>query len=347
MKFNSQMLKLAREMRGYTQSKLSDAMGVAQGTISKVEKNIMTFDEELAKTAAECLKFPLSFFRSDDIIIPIQGEYRRKLSASVREFNSNFAKITIVERQIIKLLDSLEISENEIPIWNVEEDGTPSMCAKFLRKQWRLPRGRIENLSLLVEKYGAIIIPLSLIEMDGFSMYTHHGIPLIFINRHLPPDRYRMTLAHELGHIIMHLSLSISSDRDKEKEVFSFAAEFLMPEQEIRPQLTKLNLAILLNLKKYWKTSMQAIIYRAKDLGVLSENQIKYLWMQVGAEGYKKKEPLVFQSEQPVVLGQIIDAYINDLAYSQQEIAALIDFHLDDFLEIYLNSKLSILKKVY
>jgi len=194
--------------------------------------------------------------------------------------------MTLVERQLIKLLDGIVLSENEIPVWDVEIEGSPKMCAQFLRKYWKLPRGRVENISLLVEKYGAIILPLNLKDMDGFSMYTTNGIPLIFINKNLPPDRYRLTVTHELGHIIMHLSFLIPEDRDKEKEAFLFAAEFLMPEHEIVDQLVKLNLSKLSSLKSYWKVSMASLIMRAKTLGTMTENQLRYLWQQLGSNGY-------------------------------------------------------------
>lgn len=339
MKYNPQMLKLAREYRGLTQANLSEILGIGQGTISKVEKRLLSFDEDLATKVSSFLNFPLNFFSTEDTIIPIQGEHRRKLTASVKDYNSNQAKMTIVERHLIKLLDSVEIGDNEIPIWNVEEEGSPKLCAQAIRKLWKIPRGKIENISLLVEQYGGMIIPLDLKDMDGFSMYTNNGIPLIFVNKNLPPDRFRLTIAHELAHVIMHLSFNIDVSRDKEKEAFDFAAEFLTPETEIKPQLTKLNLQKLTDLKIYWKVSMQALLMRAKNLGTMSPHQLKYIWMQLSAEGYRKNEPQFFQTEKPLLLEQIINAYLEDLGYTNEEIASLLDLSLNDFNEIYLGKR--------
>lgn len=346
MKFNPQMLKLARELRGYTQTQLSELMGVAQGTISKIEKFGSGFDENLAQLASATLKVPVSFFDNQDTIIPIQGEFRRKLSTSVKQLNQNNAKMTIAERQLLKLLDGIEISANEIPIWDVQLEGSPSLCAQHIRRIWKMPRGRVENLTTIVENKGAIIIPLSLQDMDGFSMYTTNGIPLIFINRDIPADRARLTIAHELAHVILHLSCTVDTSRDREAEAFEFAAELLMPEAEIRPQLIRLNLMTLANLKKYWKTSMQSIIRRSKNLGVLNENQYKYLSIQMSAEGYRTKEPVFFPHEQPSVLKQIIDAYLDDLDYSTDEIAELLDSSVDEFRENYLQNKISSMRKI-
>lgn len=177
-------------------------------------------------------------------------------------------------------------------------------------------------------------------------MYTTNGIPLIFINRDIPADRARLTIAHELGHVIMHLSSKVDDSRDKEVEAFLFAAELLMPEAEIKPQLVRLNLSTLATLKQYWKTSMGAILKRAKTLGVITDNQSKYLWMQMGAEGYRTKEPVFFAHEQPTVLKQIIDAYTEELDYSFEEIAALMHASLDDFRDHYLQSKVSVMRRL-
>ncbi|MDN3582849.1 XRE family transcriptional regulator [Mucilaginibacter flavus] len=346
MKYNPQMLKLARELRGYTQIQLSGIMGVTQGTISKVEKFGSGFDDDLAKLASLTLNIPVSFFENQDMIIPIQGEFRRKLSTTVKQLNQNNAKIIIAEKQLLKLLDGIEISANEIPTWDVDFQGSPTICAQEIRKNWKMPRGRVENLVTIVENKGAIIIPLSLNDMDGFSMYTINGIPLIFINKDIPPDRTRLTIAHELGHVIMHLSCTVDSNRDKEAEAFEFAAELLMPEADIKPQLVRLNLVSLANLKKYWKTSMQSLIRRAKTLGLLTDNQSKYLWMQMGSEGYRTKEPAFFSHEQPSVLKQIIDAYLQDLDYSIEELAELIDSSIEDFTDNFIQNRVSVMRKI-
>jgi Zn-dependent peptidase ImmA (M78 family)/DNA-binding XRE family transcriptional regulator len=346
MNYNPQMLKLARELRGYTQTQLSELLGVAQGTVSKIEKMGFGFDDQIARAAGKCLNVPISFFENQDVIIPIQGEYRKKSTTSVKQFNQNNAKMIIAERQFLKLLDGVELSGNEIPVWDVELQGSPEMCAQYIRKLWRIPRGRVEDISKTVENNGAVIIPVSLTDMDGFSMYTTNGVPLIFVNKHISADRARLTVAHELGHIIMHLSCQIDPSRSKEQEAFRFGAEFLMPENEIKPQLFRLNLRILADLKKYWKTSMAAIIYRAKYLGAINENQAKYLRMQMGAEGYRLKEPVFFSAEQPSVLREMIEAYTDDLGYSTDEIATLIDSSIEDFRDFYLQDRTFVLRKI-
>jgi Zn-dependent peptidase ImmA (M78 family) len=64
-----------------------------------------------------------------------------------------------------------------------------------------------------------------------------------------------------------------------------FAGEFLMPSAEIGKQLNGLNLDKLGELKKEWNVSMQAILFRAKKLGKISESHNRFLWMQISGGG--------------------------------------------------------------
>ena len=58
--------------------------------------------------------------------------------------------------------------------------------------------------------------------------------PVILINATSPTDRKRLTIAHELGHLVLH---SVDVTEELEIEANWFAAEFLMPAEVIRPQL--------------------------------------------------------------------------------------------------------------
>src|ERR1019366_9937990 len=90
-------------------------------------------------------------------------------------------------------------------------------------------------------------------------------------------DRLRLTLVHEVGHIIMHESATPTM----EVEANAFAAEFLAPRKEIKGSLLGLNMAKLADLKRHWKMSMQALIMRAYELKTITESQRRYLFINV------------------------------------------------------------------
>ncbi|MHC5879723.1 ImmA/IrrE family metallo-endopeptidase, partial [Streptococcus pyogenes] len=78
--------------------------------------------------------------------------------------------------------------------------------------------------------------------IDGLSQWVD-DYPVMLINANAAPDRKRLTLAHELGHLVLH---STNPTENMETEATAFAAEFLMPESEIRPELRRLDLGKLL-----------------------------------------------------------------------------------------------------
>jgi Zn-dependent peptidase ImmA (M78 family) len=144
----------------------------------------------------------------------------------------------------------------------------------------------------------------------------------------------RLSLAHELGHLIMH---SQSSDT-MEQEANIFASELLMPRNDIKREFgERLTLADLAILKKIWRVSMQALLYKAKFIGAISENQSSYLWRQISMNGYRKHEPesTNIPYEKPRTIPDILSVHKNELNYSTAELVQAIRLSKEDFETIY------------
>lgn len=342
-KFNPEMLILAREVRGMSQEELANAMGIQQGTLSKMENGVMDANEHLEKIYAR-LGFPKSFFfREGRQFKEAAHYYRKRIVIPKKEIVQANALINIFKLNIEKLLTSVEIPKENLPKWDVHEDGSPSMYARFLREFWRLPKGRVDNITKVVEDNGIIVIHLDLVssKLDGLSIYTDKNQAIIFLNKNLPGDRLRLTLAHELGHLGMHFAKIVDETRDVEKEAFEFASELLVPSNEIMPHLSRLTLEKLADLKRYWKVSMASLIYKSKEMKLIKENTYRYLWSQLRTLNYHIEEPheLDVPIERPALVKEIIDAYLNELAYSPKELAELLCLNLDDFEDFYVQPK--------
>lgn len=147
--------------------------------------------------------------------------------------------------------------------------------------------------------------------------------PLFFVNASASGDRLRYSLSHEMGHIVMH---EVHTE-DMEREANRFAAEFLMPANDIRSSLDGLSLPKLATLKPYWKVSMAALLKRATDLKKITERQVRYLWMQMGRLGYRTREPaeLEIPVEKPTTLRELFDVYTDELNYSIADLSNLLD----------------------
>jgi len=253
------------------------------------------------------------------------------------------ASINIAKINVEKLLMSVEIPDANYPHVDLEKGSTPQEAAKYVRQFWNIAEAKIANLTKLLEDNGVVVAPLDFegIEIDGLSIVTEKNTPIIFVNKAIPADRARLTIAHEFGHLVMHVGKEVPENRDVEKEAFLFAGELLMPESVIRGQLVDLDLEKLKELKKEWSVSMGALILRAKALGTLTDNQYQYLWKQMSKLGYKKREPeeLDFPKEVPTLLKEVIDAHIEELMYSEKELSEFLCLKHEEFALKYLSSR--------
>jgi len=339
--FNSKALTLARESRGLTQKELSELVRIPQSNLSKYENGYYnTIDEESLKKLSDGLRYPPNFFKQQLEIFQPNLYYRKRVTVSSKLLSVAEATMNIYRANIQKLLQGGELQNSTLPTLD-DQRGNPQEVAAFLRQFWKIPRGAIDNLTKRLEDNGIIVVETDFLtdKIDGRSMTTERGNYILFYNKHLSGDRQRFTLAHELGHIMMHLSLPPVADVDVEKEANLFASEFLMPEREIKPHLVgrKLSIAVLADMKRVWKTSMQAILKWAEIIGAISTNHARYLWSQISTMGIKKKEPIEIPVERPTLLKEIIDAFIKQLSYSREEIANMLCLNLEDFMDKYFS----------
>ena len=151
----------------------------------------------------------------------------------------------------------------------------------------------------------------------------------------VPADRLRLTLAHELGHMVFHTT-TLHDDDTMEDEADEFAGAFLLPAEDIKPQLRRgLDLRNLANMKLYWKVSMAAIAVRADRLNLVTPYQKKTFWMEMGRLGYRKREPNEPPREEPKLLRQMVAFHLRKLGYLRTEMAQLLHLTDTEFEQMY------------
>lgn len=345
-RFNHDLLVLAREARALTQSDLSLATKIAQGTLSKYETGFLEPPEEIIQLIASTLSFPLSFFYEDDKPYGFPPyHYRKRKKLSAKALGRIVAEMNIRRMHVKKMSISFSWeSRGNIP--EIDRDDyhgksnkplNPEEVARSLREMWMLPRGPIQSMAALLEYNGAIIVPCDFGTdlLDAMSQRID-GIPiLIFANINSPSDRLRMTLAHELGHMVLHTT-TLHDDDIMEEEADEFAGAFLLPADEIKPQLRRgLDLRHLANMKLYWKVSMAAIAMRADRLNLVTPHQKKTFWMEMGRLGYRRREPNEPPREEPKLLRQMVAFHLKQLGYQQPEMAQLLNLTEAGFRQMY------------
>ena len=336
--FNHDMLTLARESRGLTQSALSRRAGISQGRISKLEVGLIPASHSTVAMLAAALELPTEFFHQVDSVYGpgISEFFHRKNSVSSRILSQLHANLNLRRIHIDRLLASAELNAENIPQLDPDEHGgSPKLVAQTVRAIWQLPAGPVKNLTRAVEDAGGIVALLDFgtPKIQGVSRWVPGMPPMFFLNEQMPGDRQRLTLAHELGHVVMHRIPTPEGER----EAFEFAAEFLMPESEVSPYLDRVTLQSLAALKPYWKVSIAALLYRATELRCISPRQQRSLWMSMGKLGYRRKEPpeLDIPIEQPTILQELISLHREQLSYSVDDLAALLRLEPKEIQTLY------------
>jgi Zn-dependent peptidase ImmA (M78 family)/DNA-binding XRE family transcriptional regulator len=344
---NPEMIVLAREIRGISQSELADLIQLTQGMLSKIEKGLFKPSEEIFTNICNILEFPMSFFeQTNNIFEPNLSYYRKRIVIKKRDLLKAEGSMNLVRMNLENLMTSVELPELNLPFWDVDVHGTPESAAKWVRQKWRIPKGRIENLTKIIEDNGIVVVPFDFgsEKMDGLSLFTKERQPIIYINNKMPGDRQRLTLAHELGHLVMHIGQQIAQIRNVEKEAMQFAAEFLVPASEFLQDIETIGLETLGNMKRYWKISMGALLYRAKELAQVTENQYRYLWQQMAYLGYKTKEPaeLSVPAEKATLFKEMLELHVNELGYTKDELAGMLHIKLNDLNALYYNDNVKL-----
>lgn len=352
---NCVQLEIARKSRQLTQTQLAKKLEIDVRKYSKIELGEHRIENHLLNKIVEILDYPIEFFfeEGNNIALPISlhesGSFRKRQDISKKILYSVESTIGIYLGCLKKLKSKLDLNFTKTiyPINADDFNNDIENIAEQLRLQWNLPSGPIKNITTVLENAGCVIVKYDFgtEKIDGFSIWIQDIFPVIFVRQGLCGDRERFTLAHELGHLLLHTK---RLSPNKEKEANDFASAFLMPFSDIKKDLSNLNIYKLQNLKEQWKVSMAALAYRAKELEFISNAQYRYIFMELSRNGYRKKEPIYIPPEIPLSLKEIKEAFMYELEYSIEELKKFLCLNDNDFNKFFSfdnkNSKVVYLK---
>ncbi len=348
MVFNPRMLIIARESRRLTQKALADASSTTQASISRAEAGVHEPQDSMIDAWAHALRYPSTFFAHTSDAPPLPRTFWRKQSKLGRTDQKEIeATIAIRCLNLQALVRSVDLPEPDAPTITLGTSvRSPVEAAQYLRARWHVPVGPVADLVGLVEGNGIFVVRLPGTEgFQGVSIRDPRKDlpPVMFVSADDPADRERWTVAHELGHIVLHHHIAtVGDDEDEiEDEANAFAAEFLMPAHEIRHQLSsRTGLADLAQLKLHWRVSMGALLRRGHTLEKISPGQYTRLWREMAHAGYKRVEPNAFEHEQPGLLQELARVHLEDLGFTEDEFAALLSLVSEDVKRVYFDSAL-------
>ncbi|MFJ9598302.1 ImmA/IrrE family metallo-endopeptidase [Streptomyces virginiae] len=342
------MLALARESRGMTQadlavtmSRLDGANRVSQGYVSRAEAGRLQVRDDRLELYAEALGYtPEMLCRTTDTHGVGVGlvHHRKRASMGATSLRRIHATLTLTRLQVESLTAPLpDLQDHGFRHIEVDDLDTPEDAAATLREAWGVNQGPIDDLVSVIEGAGASVVvrDLGTAELDAVSQWPDGSPPLFLLNSTAPGDRFRFSLAHELGHVAMHREPG--EGRLQEQQADRFAAEFLMPHDAILPELKPgIDLQRLVELKARWRVSMAALIRRALSLGVVSEWQYRNLMVEMSALGYRTVEPVTVQRETPHHIAQVVTRLEQQHHLDATHAAQLAGLGHEEFHEIYL-----------
>ncbi|TAH39274.1 MAG: ImmA/IrrE family metallo-endopeptidase [Planctomycetota bacterium] len=336
-----EMVIIAREGCDLTQGELGDLIGYTQTRISKIENGLRPLPPEHLPGLAKALGQAPAFFstRPPQRVMETGCYHRRSLrTAPIRKLKAIDRQVDILQVRIEGLLHGLKLDVFS-GFEPIEPDETTSAedIARQLRRRWGLASGPILQLSELVERCGGVVVLMEFAtpKDDGRSFHNPPGLPVIVVNRSKPGDRQRWIIAHEVGHLIMHAYGS--AGHDAEREADRFAAEFLMPEEDIKPELYHpITLERLTALKHRWRVSIQALARRAKDLGVISESRFGWMMSEISSRGWRTREPVSVEQERPTLIDAVIRHHRENRKLTLAEVAGAAKADLSSFCAMFL-----------
>lgn len=319
-KFNGQRLKDALQFREMKMTELSDETGISKQSLSLYANDGNVPPYENVRKIANVLNFPIEFFMSEDLCTASTSNtyFRSQASATKKSRNAQKIKLEYVSKMYEVILNYMNVPELNLPDTRdihipegiADADSNVAFyeiekLADLVRSHWELGNGPIDNLQYALQSNGIIVTGFSDVDsdIDAFSQQITIGGKVVYIIAlaigSKPIERLRFDMAHELGHILMHTwgeeNEDISKDEfnAREKQANMFASALLLPKNSFSRMVVAYptNVDFYKSLKKKWKVSMQAMMYRARQLDIITANQFQYMMRIMSKNGYRIHEP--------------------------------------------------------
>jgi Zn-dependent peptidase ImmA (M78 family)/transcriptional regulator with XRE-family HTH domain len=333
-------LQTARLARGFSLKSLGGLSGISAPTISRIESGKREATEQELHSLAEAVSLPWRALTRSLVSeqLGLSAFYHRKLSRAgakaVRSIESLCMLNAVVIKNLIGMIDT-PLNQNFISIDLDDAKGDPSVAANMVRLAWKVPSGPIDDLISLVEKFGCLVIhtDFNIPEMDALYQKIAGAPPIFWVNSRKPLDRVRFSIAHELGHLILHDERP-TDNQVAEKQANEFAAAFLMPKSDFQSECpSRLHIPQLIEMKRRWRCSMSAIARRAKDVGrITSDREYTNLMITLSKRGWRKSEPYPLSGETPRLLADTIRQCLDDCELTVSELAETLAAAKDDLI---------------
>lgn len=303
-----QRIKQFRLAKNYSLDELVAATGgiVSKVALSKYEREIIKPSNKVLAAIAKALNVKtINLALQPNVKVQFVA-YRKGSGLSKKEQSNVESLITSKLEDRVKIQDLLfSSSKPNLPVksFKVKSIEDVESFAIELRSKWKLGLDPISNLTELLENnFVHVMFIDNAKSFDGISALAYANdtqlkAAAVVSKNHIPGERQRLNLAHELGHIV----LDIAHNLDEEKVAFRFGGAFLAPKDSVlnivgsrREHFQPRELFIL---KKIFGISIQALLFRLKDLEIISQTSFSNWYRIINKNNWKKNEPMPMKEE--------------------------------------------------
>jgi Zn-dependent peptidase ImmA (M78 family)/DNA-binding XRE family transcriptional regulator len=341
--FNPRAVVLGRGAQGMTQADLADAVGVTQPSISQWEKGLRMPEPKHLERLASALGV-LPAMLTDSRVATTIPMFRAANVGSKRDERRIEGRIEQARLAAARILDEVSVAPS-LP-WPSTDDPVsqdPERGAEDLRRVWRIPRGPIADLSTFIEAAGAVMLRVAFGHPKVDAAYAHprrDSTRWILLNTATTDGaRSRLTLAHELGHAVLHHwdAFNVPPEAERERQAYEFSLALLVPADEFTLDVipTRRAWRDFLALRPKWGVSAAALARRAFSLGLINQDAYRTLNIERRRRGHWALEPGDVQLERPRVFDDAVSLLREQAGWNSEafsEAAALPSDRLADLL---------------
>lgn len=321
-------VKDARNLRGVTAKRLAEELGKTPSSISHLENTEKTelsiSDIQVMANFLNVKKEylthpPVSYIKNSEL------HFRANSRITKQEVNSQESFLKVINEYIIEMVNTRKVELFPVQLESLDYRDDIEGKAERAREILRLrPDEPIGNLVGILEKSGVIVIPTvgdlssHAPNHEAYSSWTSGSgidIPLVTVRMDTSWERQRLSVAHELGHLLLH---RYRAGEKKEEEAFDFAIHFLAPSAEIRKEWPSHATPMsLLPLKRKWGVSIAALARYGHTLGLIDNNRYTSIYRQLSnnkdritGKSWRVQEPGALERlpEKPRVIAAIVSA---------------------------------------
>ncbi len=342
MKYFAERLRMARVMRGLSMKELVDKLDnkITKQSIGRYEKGEMQPSKDILMSLIDALDLKLDYF-DRQISFDIQPEFRKlkklpkKKQAEVIERTRDFVERYLEAEELV----AAEIAF-ESPNYSCNSLEEAEITAHQMRADRDLGEDPLYNIVEMFEDWGIKVYQdhFGTDSISGMSSWIGVDQAVIVINKSHNIDRQRFTALHELGHLVLDISDEVD-EKTCERICDRFAGAMLIPASQLKSELgnhrNDIHLKELELIKNQYGISPQALLYRAKDLGIISSYVHSQKMRYIRSMGWHKKNIGVYNGEENSNrLLQILCKGLSEDAITFSKAASLNNMRVAEFRDL-------------